>query len=115
MADIRDRMYDKLKAIARDQKTITYKEFAELFGLNYRAHWKYLKDAYNEIDTQEVQHKRPMISAVLIKIRFNRSGTGFYRCAKDLQLFSGDPDNAKDQKYFHGQELEKVYEYWATN
>ena len=102
-------IYDKLQAVARAHELTNYTEMGALVGLK-----PYDPDLWamlDEINQFEHEHKRPMISALVIAKEENRPGSGFWVCAFDLGKFI----KGSDEDRFWSDELRSVWEYWASH
>ncbi len=102
-------IYDKLQAVARLHELTNYTEIGALVGLG--PHDFRLWAMLDEINRFEHEHKRPMISALVVVQEENRPGSGFWACASGLGKFivGGDEDR------FWSDELRRVWEYWASH
>ena len=102
-------IYDKLQSVARAHKLTNYTEMGVLVGLG--PHDPRLWAMLDEINQFEHEHNRPMISALVIVQGENRPGSGFWVCASGLGKFiMGD-----DEDRFWSEELEKVWNWWASH
>ena len=102
-------IYDKLQAVARAHELTNYTEMGALVGLE--PHDSRLWAMLDEINRFEHEHKRPMISALVIARGENRPGSGFWVCATDLGKFI----KGSDEDRFWIDELNSVWEYWASH
>jgi hypothetical protein len=102
-------IYERLKAVAREGKTITYGEIAPLAGLDMANEADRIKitELLQEIGSFELQHNRPMLPAVVVQKSKNMPGQGFFRAARRSGAYKGNDDPG----YFQ-EELRKVHEYW---
>ena len=102
-------IYEKLQTVARAHELTNYTEVGALVSLG--PHDVRLWAMLDEINRFEHEHKRPMISAVVIAKEENRPGSGFWVCASDLGEFimGGDEDR------FWNDELRRVWEYWTSH
>ena len=110
-----DNLYDALVRIARSRDRITYQEIAPVVGLNLdkAADRDKLSNLLGDISQNEVAEGRPMLSVVVINAASNQPGKGFFRLAKELDLYSGK--TALDQLDFFVKELTRTYDYWAKS
>jgi len=102
-------IYDELKEVARARELTNYTEVGALVGLE--PHDSRLWAMLDEINRFEHEHKRPMISALVIAKQENRPGSGFWVCATDLGKFI----KGEDEDRFWSDELRRVWEYWASH
>jgi hypothetical protein len=107
---IAENLYERLVEVARTRRTLTYSEAGELVGLSMRNpnHRKLLGQQLGAISEYEVDHGRPMLSAVVIH-KGERPGTGFAQLGEDIGLKSSFDTDAS----FADRELFRVYAYWA--
>ena len=69
-----------------------------------------IADMLDEINHYEHQHRRPMLSAVVIRQDINMPGQGFFECARQLGTYRGSND-----LIFWVHELTKVHNYWQSH
>jgi len=107
-----EQIYEKLKEVAREGKVIYYSDIAPLAGLDMGSP----SDRYeigailDDINRQERELGRPMLSAVVVHKDSLMPGQGFFTLARALGLFAGN-----DRDKFYIQELRKVHDYWASH
>ena len=84
-------------------------EIAKIMGLpvtgNYMS--KETGKIFGDISINEVEHKRPMLSAVAVSSVKLNSGKGFYKLARILGRLRNDNKNK-----IWKEELKKVYNNW---
>ncbi|HEY59701.1 MAG TPA: hypothetical protein G4N92_03290 [Anaerolineae bacterium] len=94
---------------AQHQGFATYQEIAQAVGLPTAGN--YMGGAISEllrtISENEVQHNRPMLSAIVIGVN-RRLGEGFISLARKLGLFN----NGDDEEIFWKNECKKIYKEW---
>jgi hypothetical protein len=106
------RIYERLKEVARAKELTTYKEIAEMVGLDWRKNYGKCRQIFpilGAISTSEVQQGHPMLSAVAVRQDKRIPGLGFFTLARDLGVYSGDNDLA-----FWNRELNEVHNYWQS-
>lgn len=104
-------VYGELINAARSRGTATYQRIAEIMGLPLKgSHMgREVGDLIGTISANEVEHNRPMLSAVVVNVQ-GVPGEGFYDWAKKLGRFN--PNDYADEKDFWRQEMEAVYATW---
>lgn len=112
LADVPEAIYEALRGIAREKRTVFYSEIAPLAGVDTGSpHFAALVgqrlDAINRV---EAENGRPLLSAVVIGKDSGMPGQGFFTCARDLRRYSG-----KDDLAYWLQELQQVYDYWSRH
>ena len=94
---------------AQHQGFATYQEIAQAVGLPTAG--SYMGGAIGgllgAISENEVQHNRPMLSAVAIGVSGKPSG-GFFTLARELGLFNDEDD----EDIFWKNECDKLYDEW---
>ncbi len=104
-------IYEYLKAKARQEKLATYGEIAPLANLDManQADRNRIGEILGEISTFEHQHKRPLLSVIVIHKNGTEPGPGFFNLAKALGI-----QNQQDNDSFFIAELNRVYHYWKN-
>ena len=102
----------RLREVSRDLSITYYSDVAPMAGLdmglpNDRHQIGMILD---EINREEMQMNRPMLSAVVVQKDTLRPGRGFFNLAQSLGLMADG-----DEERFYSQELRRVHDYWATN
>lgn len=107
---INQRIYEKIKQVAQYGDTTTYAAIAPIAGLDMENpdDRNTLGAILDEINNNEHTNGRPMISAVVIRADRNIPGEGFFTCARNLGLYSGNNDLR-----FWLEELRRVHNFWA--
>lgn len=111
-------VYEKLREIARKNKTITYSELVLSCGLGLdMAQIKDRNDLstmLREVNAWEVENKRPMLGAVAVLKRAKplSPGDGFYVCAEELGVRREDE---KDDQLFFARMLGECFNYWKSH
>ena len=107
-------LYEVLVAAARAGRTMTYTDAGEIVGLTMRNphHRRLLGQHLGAISQFEVEHGRPMLSAVVIQKGQGqkRTGTGFDQLGEELGLKRAVDDDAT----FEGRQLDQVFAYWRS-
>lgn len=105
-------LYEKLREIARAQKTVIYSEIAPIAGIDTgNPHFAALVgQLLDEINRVEAENGRPLLSAVVIGKDTGMPGRGFFNCARDLKRYSGN-----DDLEYWLQELQQVYDHWSRH
>jgi hypothetical protein len=105
-------VFNELVKAARNRGTATYQELADLIGLpitgDYMA--SELGHLLGAISEDQHQRKRPMLSAVAVKVD-GLPGKGFFDLAKNLKKYSGSEDR-EEQRLFWEAETKHVYDLW---
>jgi len=113
---IHERLYEKLKEVARKKDMIYYSELAELLGMPFEteADRNELFRKIGDISTSEHDQGRPMLSVVVVhkstSSEIRMPGKGFFKLASDLGVWN---KGIKDKFFF--DELGKVHEYWSQH
>ncbi|MFC2045776.1 hypothetical protein ACFLUH_03765 [Chloroflexota bacterium] len=108
---LNQRVYQKLKQVARDKGLVTYSEIAPLIDTGIRSpRDPRLGKILREICSYEVQHGRPMLGSVVVHKVDRQPGKGYFKGANILGLFSGG-----DKFAFWESELDRVYHYWSSH
>lgn len=107
-------LYEVLVAAARAGRTMTYSEAGEIVGLSMRNphHRRVLGQHLGAISEFEVEHGRPMLSALVVQKGSGqkRTGTGFDQLGEELGLKRALDDEAT----FEGRQLDQVFTYWRS-
>ena len=105
----------KLREVARSGGLITYGEVAELVGLSMGnpADRTEISGLLDEINKHEARYKRPMLSAVVVRVDTQMPGPGFFVCARDIgRLPTSD---SIEELVFWAKEVKVVHSYWALH
>ena len=108
---IKDRILEKLKAVARAQGVTAYADIAPLAGLdmgnpNDRNR---IAKILGEISRQEHAQGHPMLSAVVTQRNNKIPRQGFFTLARELGLHRENND-----LMFFLNELRRVHDFWKT-
>jgi hypothetical protein len=104
-------VYCRLLNAAREKESVSYEEIGQIMDLE--AHLGMAKEIgqlLGEINEDEHNNGRPMLSAVAVKPTTKMPGEGFFQFAKQLNKFDGETD--EDKREFWRDEIQRVYEIW---
>jgi len=104
-------IYCRLLKAARKKESVPYEEIGQIMGLE--AHGGMAKEIgqlLGEINEDEHNNGRPMLSAVAVEPTTRMPGEGFFQFAKELGRFDGETD--EDKREFWRDEIQRVYEIW---
>jgi hypothetical protein len=106
-----EEIYKALIQVARKQTVIHYSDLAMQLGLNMDLPQDRVKigQILDDINFNEHSNERPLISAVVVHKGSLRPGEGFFKMAKDWNIFKGN-----DSDFFYIQELRKVHDHWRV-
>lgn len=109
--EIKDSLYETLVDAARQRRVITYSDAAAVVDLSMRNpyHRKLLGQYLGAISEYEVEHGRPMLSAVVVQKGSHRTGTGFDHLGEEI----GRKSSFEDDATFEGRELARVWAHWS--
>lgn len=111
-----NKVREYLIELAKHRRTTGYKELAEHFGQSYTLGHNdpgYIGDVVGKIASDEHKEKRPLISVLVQDKSKKLPGDGFFRLAKDSDLFDGDVKDKDDQKAYTQVELDRVFKFWS--
>ncbi len=105
------KIYDRLKAIARDRSSTTYADIAPPAGLDMSLHSDRgeMSRLLGEIAHHEQAVGHPMLTAVVIHRTDNLPGSGFFTIAQEFGRFDGT-----DRVRFWIDALKEVHEFWQN-
>ncbi|MBN1454587.1 MAG: hypothetical protein JW963_26455 [Anaerolineales bacterium] len=111
---IHEEIYKRLIDEARRESTITYREVAEITGLDLEKpdHRNQLSWILGEISTYEHEQGRPLLSVIVVLSDIQQPSYGFYTLACDLGLYHGHTD--LDEMEYFAKELKRVHEFWRN-
>jgi hypothetical protein len=104
-------VYCRLLHAARKKESVSYEEIGQIMGLE--AHLGMAREIgqlLGEINEDEHNNGRPMLSAVAVEPTTRMPGEGFFQFAKELNRFAGETD--EDKREFWRDEIQRVYEIW---
>ena len=104
-------VYCELIEVARNRGTTTYQRIAEIIEMPMSGSYmgREVGDVIGAISANEVEHGRPMLSAIVVNTR-GFPGEGFYWLAEEKGLYN-PADYANPEDFWH-EEQAKVYETW---
>ena len=107
-------IYSELIQAAQHHGLVTYQELADLICLPLQGNHmgKELGHYTGEISTEEAEHGRPMLSALVVGVK-GTPGEGFFGKAKELGRLTSDDPAA--QHAFWEAERKAVYETWKKS
>lgn len=107
---MKEALYSRLVEVAKLRGMITYREVAELVGLDLREpeHRAELSQLLRTLSSQEHEQSRPLISAVVVSQDTGIPGRGFFRLMRSLGI-----DDGKDDEALSERELRRVHNYWS--
>lgn len=113
-SDINHDVYEYLKQVAREERTVTYTEIAQMVGLNMQSQLdrSELGEILGAISTHEHRQNRPLLSVVTVFSNEGIPSNDFFNLAKKLGKFSGSTEMEKIT--FFANELKAAYEYWQS-
>ena len=104
-------VYCKLLNAARKKESVPYEEIGQIMGLEAQVGMaKEIGRLLGEINEDEHNNGRPMLSAVAVELTTRMPGEGFFQFAKELSKFDGETD--EDKREFWRDEIQRVYEMW---
>ena len=105
-----ERLYLRLVEAAKARSLVTYREAAELVGLDAREPEQRaeLSQLLRAISLHEHEQGRPLLSAVVVSQDTQIPGRGFFRLMRSLGL--GDHE---DDEVLFERELSRVHEHWS--
>ena len=104
-------VYCKLLSAAGKKESVPYKEIGQIMGLETDAGMaKEIGQLLGEINEDEHNNGRPLLSAVAVESTTRMPGEGFFQFAKQLRKFDGETD--EDKREFWRDEIQRVYEIW---
>ena len=108
-------LYEKLKGVARLKSVITYSDIAPLVGVDIRTSLgrREIGRLIADVCAHEVAHGRPMLGSVVVRKNTGMPGDGYFKGACRLGQF--DADGQEDKRSFWSEELERVYDCWASD
>ncbi len=106
-------VYCALIHAAKNKTIVSYSDVAKIMGLpptgNYTG--KEIGILLGEISEEEVNNKRPMLTALAVSKNAPYPSEGFFVLAKQLGIFKGEGE--KEEKQFWEETREAVYSTWA--
>jgi hypothetical protein len=107
-------VYEVLKQVAHEERTVTYSEIARIVGLNMQSQLDRteLGHILGAIASYEHRQGRPLLSAVSVLSHDGYPSNGFFNLARELGRFSGSTE--MDRLSFFATELKAIYDYWKN-
>lgn len=107
-------IFSELINAARYRGTVTYQELAELIDLPTEGNYmgKELGRYLGSISTEEVEHGRPMLSAIAVTTS-GKPSSGFFELARQCGKLNSDHHTEEDR--FVREETAKVYQTWKKS
>lgn len=104
-------VYCKLLNAARKKESVPYEEIGQIMDLDAQAGMaKEIGRLLGEINEDEHNNGRPLLSAVAVEPATRMPGDGFFQFAKELKKFDGETE--EDKREFWREEIQRVYEMW---
>lgn len=106
-------IYEKLKEVARRKELVTYRELADVVGLDWNKDYGRCRQIFpvlGAVSTSEVQQRRPMLSAIAVRQDIRMPGSGFFTLARDLGRYLGGDDYS-----FWVVERDAVWNFWSSH
>ncbi len=104
-------VYCRLLNAARKKESVGYEEIGQIMGLEAHVGMaREIGQLLGEINEDEHNNGRPMLSAVAVEPTTRMPGEGFSQFAKQLNKFDGETD--EDKREFWRDEIQRVYEIW---
>ena len=104
-------VYCRLLEAAREKEAVSYEEIATLMGLEPGNHTaQHIGHLLREINEDEHDNGRPMLSAVAVEPSTKMPGEGFFRLASQFNKYHGTTDEEK--RDFWREEIQNVFEQW---
>jgi hypothetical protein len=104
-------VYCRLLNAARKKEGVSYEEIGQIMGLEPQVGMaREIGRLLGEINEDEHNNGRPMLSAVAVEPTTRMPGEGFFQFAKQLNKFDGETD--EDKREFWRDEIQRVYEIW---
>ncbi len=104
-------VYCRLLNAAREKEGVSYEEIGQIMGLEPEAGMaREIGRLLGEINEDEHNNGRPMLSAVAVEPTTRMPGECFFQFAKKLNKFAGETD--EDKREFWRDEIQRVYEIW---
>ena len=108
-----DKVRNKLIEVARNRRTVSYKEIAKVMELSPWGDYmsKETGRILREICDHEHEQGRPMLTAVAMGVSLDLPGEDFFTMAEKFGKFTG---SRWDKEAFWDRELRSVYAAWAS-
>lgn len=105
-------VYSELIVAARRRGTVTYQELAHIVGLPLTGNYmgKRIGDILGAVSQNEVDHGRPMLSAIAVNTA-GKPSKGFFDLARLVGLINSE-DPETERAFVEAQKRE-IYKIWA--
>ena len=104
-------VYCRLLQGAQKKEGVSYEEIGEIMGLKSGPDMLLeIGQLLGEINEDEHNNGRAMLSAVAVEPSSKMPGEGFFKFAKQLNRFAGETDQEKRE--FWRDEIQRVYDIW---
>lgn len=104
-------VYCRLLDAAQKKEGVSYEEIGQIMKLKGEVDSaKEIGQLLGEINEEEHNTGRPMLSAVAVKPTTKMPGEGFFAFARKLGKFSGETEEEKRE--FWRDEIQRVYAIW---
>jgi hypothetical protein len=104
-------VYCELLNAARKKESVSYKKIGQIMGLKAQVDMAAeIGQMLGEINEDEHDNGRPMLSAVAVEPTTRMPGEGFFQFAKELRKLDGETD--EDKREFWRDEIQRVYGMW---
>ncbi len=109
---MKEQIRDMLIKVAWHNNTISYSEVGKVVGLDMAnpGERSKLANALDEINREEHERGRPLLSAVVVQKESGHPGTGFFDLARELGKQKPDENN----QVFFANELQRVFDAWMA-
>ena len=112
-------VYEILLRLARERKTITYKDLAHEAGVpdadKPYIWFSYLPGLLDEINVVEKEADRPLLSAIVVRKEDGLPGDGFFFNLTARPYLVPAGATKEEKRAVHGQELKQVYKTWSES
>ena len=104
---------EMLIKVAGHNNTISYSEVGKVVGLDMAnpGERSKLANTLDEINREEHERGRPLLSAVVVQKDTAHPGTGFFDLAREL---GKQKPHEEDDVTFYAKELKSVFDWWAA-
>jgi hypothetical protein len=110
-----DALYEELKRVAGEGKTIIYRKAGQLVGLDIESKRDrdQLMAILEEVNRLEHEAGRPLLAAVVVAYIQQVPGAGFFNSAKELGVFRGR--TLAQQRAFWAAERTRLRDFWSKS
>jgi len=109
---MKEQIREMLIQVARQNNTISYSEVGEAVELDMAnpGERSKLANTLDQINREEHELGRPLLSAVVVQKESGHPGTGFFELARELGKQKPDEDN----QIFFTNELKRIFDVWMA-